>query len=81
MSVVEQMAKAMYLAYANHPDANWDYVDPMMQEGVWKLQARAALAAIRTPTPAVIEAMRREIGPLATMWTAAIDAILSEEGE
>jgi len=38
----------------------------------------AALKAIREPTPEIIEAMRREIGPLGIMWTAAIDAILED---
>lgn len=37
-----------------------------------------ALKAIREPTPEIIAAMTREIGPLGIMWAAAIDAILED---
>lgn len=40
--------------------------------------ARAAIEAMREPTPAVIDGMRENIGPLVEMWRAAIDASLAE---
>jgi len=45
-----------------------------------RLIARAAIEALREPTPEMVGAMRDNIGPLVEMWRAAIDAALSEEG-
>ena len=90
MGMIEKVAKAMYLAYANHPDARWDYVDPRMQEGVWKLQARAALKAMLEPdfdvkiagTEAITEDHMRSMAnydAAVDCWQAMIRKALEEE--
>lgn len=43
--LVEAVAKATYLAYINHPNADWTAVDQAMKDGIWYPQAKAALAA------------------------------------
>ena len=43
--LVESVARATYLAYINHPNADWRAVDQHMKEGIWCPQAKAALAA------------------------------------
>jgi len=86
--MIERIAKEMYLSYANHPEARWEYVDPRMQEGVWKLQARAALQALMEPTPGMIEAgndadpaeYECPYADCETHWKTMIRAAL-EEGE
>lgn len=75
MSPVEAVARAI------DPDAfNPNAVN------VWRrssaiARARAALAALRTPTPAMVEAMdraARDNGLWADLWQAAIDAAMEE---
>lgn len=43
----EAVARAIYLAYAQHPEADWRAVDDRMKAGVWYPQAEAALSLMQ----------------------------------
>lgn len=40
---VDRLAEAIFLAYANNPDARWDLVDEHYRATVWRPKALAAL--------------------------------------
>jgi hypothetical protein len=56
--VVENAAKALYYAYAQHPEARWDAVDPAMQENVWRAHIRAVQAGDIPVVPPAISPAR-----------------------
>lgn len=86
--MIERVARAM--ARANYPAATDNDIDEMW-EG-WVKEARAAIAAMREPTPAMIDrfvsrALQVQIGGGYTwsdyardQWQTMIDAALQERG-
>lgn len=87
--MVEKMAKAIYSA--QHREV---YSDVEPRWGVCRNEARAALQALREPTPEMVEAMRSEMFTsdgrlsdaeelewMSRAFTAAIDADLRTELE
>lgn len=82
MTMIDKMAEAMYLNYAKHPDAQWDAVDPRMQEGAWRAHARAALLALLDPNERMVDAAGVAIyldRLTVDVVRAAIRAALNEE--
>lgn len=74
MSAVEAVARAMYAL--DGTVTGWDR-ESLLMRNEYRAAARAALAAIRTPTSRMVEEMQR-----AATWTeafeAAIDAAMEE---
>lgn len=90
MSKVEEVARAIF----EEDGTGYPALSVPFEEQSWKVRerysdlARAAIEAMREPTPGMIEAMNRTRMAIqggyevdASPWEAAIDAALSEEGE
>jgi hypothetical protein len=43
--MIEAVAKAIYVAYVQNPNAGWDARNPTKKSNIWFLQAPAAIAA------------------------------------
>lgn len=86
MTKIEEMARAAYEAQAKREKvpgiAGWDAL-PLMFRFALKQTMRDALAVLREPTLAVIEAAWTGVDPtdmdLVDAWRAQIDAILAED--
>lgn len=83
--MIEKVAKAIYAgmtieARGNLPD-DWDKIGPDHEKARqgWRKVARAALIAMREPTPEMLDAAA-EVDGLAILpeWQSAIDAALGE---
>lgn len=98
--MVERVARAMFEASIAMCDAqnmppealNWDEIPeklPQDSRPMWLSFARAAIAAMREPTPGMVEAAPRMTGAdgqeylmgLVPVWNAMIDAALREGGK
>lgn len=86
MTAVKQVARGICKARGDDPDElvrNWhgreaQFIPRWMS---WRTEARAALAAMRTPTEAMVEAMFRatqDQANLVEMFESAIDAAMAE---
>jgi len=77
-SMIERVARAM--ARANYPAASDNDIDEMW-EG-WVMEARAAIAAMREPTPAMVKDGEACDGTISAkeIWQTMIDAALQERG-
>ena len=83
MTMLEKIARAMVANGSGNP-AQWDEYSPIMKQA-WLLHVRAALAAMREPSDAMLEAALN-VYPESLddrlaedCWQSMIDAIL--EGE
>ena len=79
--MIERMAKALYhnqwLDGVNHPA--WEHAEGGGQErDFWLNQARIALAAMREPTEAMLEAPVAREQDARDVWKHMIDAALKE---
>lgn len=76
--MIERVARAM--ARANYPAATDNDIDEMW-EG-WVKEARAAIAAMREPTPAMVNYGEACDGTISAkeIWQTMIDAALQERG-
>jgi hypothetical protein len=79
----EAVAMAIYLAYAQHPEADWRAVDDRMKAGVWYPQAEAALSLMQPEIDRRVAEERAKLlerlrEPTFTMIDAGQEARLNE---
>lgn len=60
-ALVENAAHALYLAYAQNPEARWDAVDPAMQENVWRAHIRGVQAGTIPVVPFHFASIVKEV--------------------
>jgi hypothetical protein len=69
MSLVERVARALAAAAGDDPNRYW---------GEYQDDARAAIAAMREPTEAMVNVLRNTEHGILDDWHAMIDAALAE---